>query len=645
MDFGYRAQLPSNVTQRIVPRQPGVGAAIADGVRQIGQAGVRISDQNNQVDAQIQASEERIVLREQQRRRDVQIADAAVRRAQLEIDLSSEIEDMRNDAAVGATGHAEAARARINERYEEFLNSLPDDPEVRNRFAPAIASATARAVIREQSWESATRSRFLGESYSEWLDKSASGLFSDPTGERWNEMLTEGDAVIEGLDLDETTKAIMRRDLRARATQAQFGGLLEAGRTDVVRDAIDSGNLDSILSDEDKRDWLRLSRASDRTAQAQADALQREQQAALLDEAKVFEQRVQTGREVPTAAEVRDLMQRMASAGVDRSDIESFAFMAEDAIVSAGLTSRTTRQLETERARIQRRVDAGQSTAADRRAIGLIDGQLEARTEDAASDLGKGWRSDAIEDRIGALDQAASLPPADRLRASARIGNGFQLLSAMPKAQRDMAVRGAAQRAGNPDRYLPPATAGESNRSRIVRAHLEQYLGQLAIDNGAHLEDIMDTALDMMAGYRSANGRETGWDEGDFNAAVQNIFGATRRDGKLQGGIGTVGRFRVELPNRMTADEFEAMLRRQSFEGASYASGEPARPEDVIDHYRPRFASDDAHAYYYVMQGPDGVLLDGEGMVFQLRVPKRMAFSAPDLPSQRTWEFVPGTGN
>ena len=442
-------------------------------------------------------------------------------------------------------------------------------------------------------------------------------------------MITEGDAIIEGLDLDETTKAIMQRDLRARATSSQFSGLIESGRQDLVRQAIDSGKFDSVLSDTDKTNWNRLISAANRSADVQGKALANEAKQAALDSLEAFEVRIERGDDVPSPAEIRAAIASAKGAGVTEADLLDFAYMAEDALVSAGLSQQTTRQLETRKAALQRRMDGGKATNAEMREADLIDSQLDNRTETSANALGKGWRSDVPDDKIAALDMAADLPAPERMRAAARVGNGFQLLTALPKAQRDIAVRGAAIRKARPDDFLPPATAATSNRSLIVERHLRNQLGDLIHDSGQHFDDIVDTALDIMAGSRTANGRDAGWHLGDFQKAVQVIYGQRRFKGQATGGIGQVGRFKVELPERYSAEMFERFLNASEFEGAEYADGTPAQAQDVRRHYRPRYAGDDGHHSLYTMQGPDGALAQKGGGYFVLRVPKRMTFGAP----------------
>lgn len=652
MDFGYRAQLPSNVVARYTQRAPGVGAAIGQGLQQLGGVVAQVSYREAELNERERAVDHDIAMREESRRRNVQIADAAMRKAQHDVDTAAGLEELRKTADIGATGYTDQARAYVNERSDEFMRSLPDDPEIRNRFAPTVASAGARAIIGEQAWEAQTRSRFISESYAKWLETRGTSLEGNPSGKARAEMLLEGDAFIDGLDLDETTKAIMQSNLREFATAKQFTGLIDQGRQATVRELIESGQYDGVLGERGRSPWLSMVAAKDRTVAAQEQAAANEQRRALLDTAKDFELRIERGQEVPKPAEITALIQQMRAAKVPESDITDFRYMVVDAIEAEGIAQQPTRELERARDQLQGRIDAGTATNRERRIAELIDGNMQARTERKAADLGKGWKSNDIAERSAALDAASALPKPERSRVSAEIGKSFEILSGLPKAQRDMALRGREAREGRDAKFfLPAPNARESDQRKIVNQRLEAILGDMGPEYSAYMETLSEAALDMMAGYRMSEGRGIGWSADDFDTAVNVIFGANMRQGKagqpriMQGGLGRVGRFTVELPPWSTAPEFEASLRSLEYGGAFYYMDMPASKQDILRHYRPRLLSVENGIATYAFQGPDGVLIDAAGDVFTKRLmrrPKSLEARGRDMANETGWGLTTG---
>lgn len=611
MNFGYSARIPSTAIPRHVRRQPGAGAAIAEGVGALAQTVSRVSYQDAQVQEQVAESEARIEEIETRRWRSSTGATLLTDYADLQTQIDARMEEVRKSAPPGAPEHEAAAREAVDAVVSPFLERIPDDPELQERFRPLVANLTARTVLGERNWQQQTSAKHIAQSWEKWETTASGRLYADPTGEGFAGFIAEGEAAIAVTDVDETTKAAMREQLHAVGTRSLFTGLIDSGRQDVVRKAIEGGQFDGLLDDKQKSNWLGQVRQADRIAASEAEAAAAQARREALEQGKQVQVRIKNGDDVSTA-EAQAAYVAMQQAGVPESDLLEFGFMVEEATISQSLRGYGTPELQAQRDALQRKVDAGKATAAEERTLGLMDDHLEGRTTKQADELGDLWKG-STEERLQALAQARNLPPDQRLAATARVSPSMQLMVQFSPRNQALAVQGAAIRADRPDDFLPKAEGRSKGGEDAAREVMRQYLGDTINDIGGITDDMMNVALDLMAGFRTANKRETGWHRGDFLAAMRAVTGGTQRsDGTWQGGIGTVEGFRIELPSNKSEQEFAREYARHDFAGATYADGSAAAKGDIRRHFRPVFyrTAEDGRAVY-VLQGQDGLLMKG----------------------------------
>jgi hypothetical protein len=181
-----------------------------------------------------------------------------------------------------------------------------------------------------------------------------------------------------------------------------------------------------------------------------------------------------------------------------------------------------------------------------------------------------------------------------------------------PNGQR-FALQGQGARQARPDDFLPrdrnkpDRKAAELAFRAIVGEPMVQRLG------GA-FDDMLETSLDVMAGRSGA------WDAAKFKSSVNVVFGATQRpDGAVAGGLGTVRGRTVELPDTLTASEFDRALSRADFGAARYANGQPASKLDVLSNYQP-VPLDARGTRYMFLDGQQRPLSVADGNRFVLTV-------------------------
>jgi hypothetical protein len=125
---------------------PGIGAAIGEGMAQLG---------GQLEQGQIQRTEEAARAKDLAARRqyEVDASAAGVATAQATLDVSQQIDAIRQEAAPGAAGHVEAVTKAVDDRFGEVLKGI-SNPVLRSQYADDLARAKARLVGEESTWAS-----------------------------------------------------------------------------------------------------------------------------------------------------------------------------------------------------------------------------------------------------------------------------------------------------------------------------------------------------------------------------------------------------------------------------------------------------------------------------------------------------------
>lgn len=627
--LGYRAQLPASVIRQRVTAQTGAGAAIGEGLAQIGQTLGRASAEDQQARAAIAESQVRVAQIEQQRLRANAVADGMGRLAELQLDVETELEQARNASVAGADGHGESAEAIYRERWQEFSEGLLDDEEVRQHFAGIGQRWLVSGISQERSWEAQRRAAHVGEQAEVWLGASGAGLARNPSAENWAQMVADGDAMFDMQDIDGTAKAIGKRMVRERATASLFAGTLEQGQHQAVTEMIQSGAYDEFLGGADGRgQWLNRAGAVADVQAREAEQAANQRRAAALSRLRTIEVMIDNGDTVSQTDITAGLVEARA-AGVPDEVLAEAAYLGDRAHRRDSVRTMATPAIEAELAQLNDLRMAGEASAEDVRQAETLEAELGGRDVRAGGNL-RSMIEAGPQGQAAALDALAGLPP-ERAFAAAREAGSPRLpvYIKLNQAGRQQAIEGAGLRAERPADFLPPATStsrngggGAAEADRIFR----EAVGRDIVDQlGTYYDEHRDAALDLMAG----GARE--WNRDIFLRSIQAIAGQTRRaDGTLQGGIARLRHGqRVELPPRWSQGEFDARFNAEQFAEAYYGDGSQAQADDVRRNYRLRYVGVAENGHHdYAMIGPDGRPLHGpNGSPYRLRV--RPTYQAP----------------
>lgn len=624
-DVGYRATLPRSVVARIMPQGPSPGAIVARGMIQLGQTVDAIQQGDRAVDRQIADSDFRIAQIEQGRARATAVADGMGRFAEFQLQTQTRVQELRDQAAPGGADHARQAEALYRERAREFLSTLPNDPEVREHFAPMVARWEAGAIGDEREWERERRVTHMGEQFGVSLDASAAALFSKPDADSFAALLGDFDNAIALQTVDGTAKQTLRGRVRETLTAALLDGMLAQGGYEAVEQVLASGRFDGWIGGaEGKARWQGRAGAERAAAVRAEEAAAAQSRRTAIDALDTIKALIDAGEDVPQA-DIESALAAGRAAGVDQADMIRFADLGRQAVERASARGMQTPELQADLQQLQQRRAAGQASADDLRRMGTLERELDGRDAQAGTSIRELARSGA-PGRVAAAGQLAAMPVDRRWAAGREAGDTrLAVYAGLTPRGREYAAEGRALREERPDDFLPAqperrGRGGAATGREQADAMFRQMLGPDLVDQlGETYREHLDTALDVMAGAARR------WDEQSFRRAVQMAFGQTRRpDGTWQGGIGGINGRRVELPSQWTATEFARAYSAMDFGNARYGDGSRVNAADVRRSFTPRYIGDDKGSSRYLLVGPDGRQLGhANGGPFVLVVPER----------------------
>lgn len=619
-ELGYRARLPGSVVARIARTEPGAGAAVAAGLEGLGKVALRVSYQQDEVRQARDESEFRIAQVEQQRSRATAVADGMGRLAQLQLDTEAELQALRDRTEAGAGGYEETAEEVYRRRWREFEGTLPKDPEVREHFAPMGARWLGSGISQERGWAREKRVTHLGKQFESSLDTYAAALFSSPSADTFQSLLTDFDSAIALQDIDGTAKAALQQQVRQKLTGAMFDGMLQQGGYEAVEAAVGSGRFDEWIGGaEGKGRWLDRAGAGREAAARMAEAEQSAARRAAREAIEAIDARIDIGEPVPQS-EINAAIAAGQEAGVDADVLIRASGAGARASARDAARAMDTPELEAQFEALQQRRRGGGASAAEVRQVEALEAELKARDIDAGNRI-RELAKQGPDGQVLAATQLAGMNVERRWAAAREAGDErLAVYTNLTPRGRSFAAEGRALREARADDFLPPKDSRGRNGGRDAAAEaFRSLIGQDLTDQlGGAYDEHLEAALDLMAGTARK------WDPTLFGRAVQMVFGQTQRaDGTSQGGIGTVRGQRVELPPRWSAPEFDNSYSRFDFRGAIYQDGTAAKPADVRNHYRPRYVGDDDRGSLYSLIGPDGLpLLDQKRQPYRLRFPK-----------------------
>ncbi len=570
---------------------------------------------------QLHRSQLRAYQAERRLQADSEAADVARRSAEARLSIDEFVRTSRTGPTPGAKGHGEAVRKTLEDQRAALLNGIRED-SIRNNAAAAWDDYAARVTGREEEYELG-RGVALDVSNIERAGELAENRVVSGGGdaEIYREELTQGYAAIDALE--NVTPEEKEKLKRARETGLTAAWLRARMATDpaTVRMELASGAYDKLLTPEQVE---RLDRGAELEIKAkvvEAEAAASEARTAARNGLEAIEARVEAG-DIPAAKEVQAAISAARAAGVPEADMIRLTTKVDDATILRAYNpandptgARSAAAVDA----IDAKIRAGTATPEEYRLREQLDKYGDTRATDTAAKL-KELAATGPAGQLQAVRQIAAMPSrAERFEAGRKLGGNLGYVALLPSAAaQSVAINGAGVLKARPKDFGEKAD---------VQLAFERTVGPIAPALGAGYGELQTLAWQIYAGQMNDKGR-TGWDKRAFDLAVKVAFGATaRRDGTLQGGIGTVRGRQVVLPDDFTPGEFDAVLSRMTFKDAVYADGSAANKVDVLSRFRPEWYDSDASgANYYRLIGPGGKPLRmKDGQIYPLRISRQKA--------------------
>lgn len=611
---GFRNRVPTNVVEKAQRDPAAFRSGFAEGLEELGGAIMGAAKDDAQVREEVAASQHRVALEEQRRRRSAQVAEGASRWAEVQAGVAADLDGLRKSSAPGAVGYQEQADAAITARLTAFHQSLPDDAEVRQRFEPLIAQFGATTRLGEQRWAILSKAKFEGQNIDTWSVATGNAIISDPQPAKLQAAFTATDMLIDALDVPGTEKAALKAGKKSGFARNFLDGRLAQGDGAGVRALLDSGQFDTLIDPAVKVNYRQRAENAVAASAREVELAQARQQEEARDGIRTIEAKIGAGI-TPDAAEVRAVQAAAKAAGLDAAELVKLDALDVKIGVNRSYgpligTEGGAERIRRDRNALDEKIASGKATEHDQ----IMRAQLDALVEQADKK-----EADALRDLAGKGPQG-KLAALDMLTGSAegrydkaeKIAPGLGPIALLRPIARKLAVEGGEIRAGRGDDF---------GKEADVRRMLNEMLGPVANEVG-NFKPIMTTAWDIMVSRRVTHGG-AGLDRDDLWQGVKLATGGSiRPDGKVQGGLGKVRGKPVIMPDWMTEPEFDRAISRLDFSNAVYANNAPVEKDDVLARYRPSYFGEDAQGrvLYHFIDPAGGVLADKGGSAVVLKV-------------------------
>lgn len=607
---GFFARRTTNVVPVQTPDPSAFRSGLAGGLQALGEAGSRVAANEQAVEDQREASEYRLAAEEQRRRRSAMVADRMGAWAEVQAEVTTERDRLRQESTAGAYDYAEKADKLLTDRMQSFLATLGDDPEIRERFEPVIAGWSANARVDDSRWAIARRTEYEGQRVDTWRDSAGNALLADPTPGKLQQAFDESDMLLDTLDVP----GGVREELKRQTKRGFVVNFLDArlGKDDWqgVRSLMQGKAFDDFLKPEDKIRYSNRADQGEAVAQRQAEIAESQRRDAARDMAKAVQAKIDAGI-VPSEPEMRSARQALAAAGADPAELIAFDATSVQVEVNRRYQGTDSETMRRDRATIDAKMRAGRASEAEqvmaRQLDKLIDSADTRETEQVRELMGKG-----VAGQTQALSMLTGSAEARYAKAN-KLEDGLGFVANLNTKAQTYALEG---------RELRKARPKDFGDDKQVRATVDAMVGPLGLALGGQYGELVDTAWSIMATSQARTG-SAGFDADKLRMAVRIATGATHRpNGIVQGGIQRVRGKPVHLPENMTPDEFDAYMSRRDFSAGAYANGRPAQKADVLQNYRPEWAGDDPRGrpLYRFVDATGGVLANKGGGSLLMRV-------------------------
>ena len=601
---GYQQQVRRQVTMRAPPDPRASRSGLAEGLQAAGSALGRVADNKRAIDQQQADSAYRIAEEEKRRWRAQEVTAGMGAWAERQVSISRDLEDARKAAPPGAEGYDEAYNAVLTDHLTDFLQQLPDDPDVRQRFEPLIANYGAQSRLREDEWQRRQRADWQGANSEKWFEQQRINIQTAPEPATLDQSFMEIDAMADGLDLDQTAREAVRGSWKKTAVGTFLQARIDGGDYQGARAAIESGQLDPYLDGKTRPGFLA---SADRAEHAAAIAAERDASQARQDAREA----VKTVQAVIGAGAQPSAEQWAAAQGGQQylPDAErvDFGVLQTQAGLAKATQGWTGDRLRRERDRLQAKNSAGKASQQEQVQLQWLGDRMQTVEKEEGAQL-KDLAGKGTAGQLQVLQQLDGRDPASRFAVANNVRPGLGYVAGLPAGLRNDALNGHEIRKARPDDF---------GDAKAMRAGFDRYLGPALATLGGDADEVFALAWDVYAGSLNSSGGK-GFNAKAFARAIDVTMGRQRwPDGVMRGGMaqwpGTDGK--IWLPSDRSASEFATLLHRSDFAGAVYANGDAASKVDILKRFTPTFTgeSDAAGRPIYMFISADGRQLQKKG--------------------------------
>lgn len=573
----FQSRVRATVTQVRAPQQ---SSGIGEAFTVLGRTAGQISDNNAQTEERVKAVDHQIAMRERQRADD----DLAVAVAKRQAEAAQELRVFDEENQTSAD-YEKLKTAEVDKKVSEIRGMIGANDRVGQRFEVPLTtfaqSEKADAII----YATRVRNKAVGEAYQATADTLANIAYSDPLkAEPGITALTE--SIMGGTVIDDALKPAALRKVLEPIRVAQINGAIDKGNLEAIKAELKAGTFDAVIGPERKNQFMDRIEVEERAIvvaqEAAASDARKDARAGI--EALVEQTKLGI---MPTQAEFAAARARGQAAGLEAADM-----IALDGL---GLQTALNRQFgpavdpmgikaASVAAQLGPKIAAGTASKDEQATYAHLRGVAESSAKSFGASL-KELAGQSIAGQIQVLDQLRVMPAEQRYAAANEAKPGLGMVSMLGKKSQKYALDGQEVRNARPKDF------GEDKE---VQAAFKRRVGDVGAMMGGQYDDTFNTAWNIYAGALNAKSR-SGWDQAEFDTAVKLATGATLRgDGAMQGGIGRVRGYQVQLPDWKTPAEFDITLSSLKFAGAIYKDGRAASKADILANYRPEYYADDA---------------------------------------------------
>jgi hypothetical protein len=587
----------------VVPLSDAVGpdsaSTFGQGLAQIGQVLQQNQEDNFRTQRQVNELQFATQKAIQEKQRTAQYNVGMGAYADLQIGLSKDLGDLYASLPEGKIGYGAEAQKLIHDRTSAFLETIPDE-EVRERFTHMVTDLQVHQTVGAQGQEEAAFAKFQGDAAKHWLDSTGNGLIAAPTADGYHTALTDLETYAKSSFKDKAVGQHFVQVGKSTLTGNLLDGMSQAGDWQGMRKLLDSGVFKDILTPQQTDAYLNLAGQGENIAQREAALATATAQKNARDALKSIKVDIDNGTNVPQST-ISQAISGAKAAGLPESELKEAAYLGRDGMQAQQIRGLTTPVLDGQVMQLRQKQAMGKLTDDDAAWLARGEKEIDARSKDEGLKLAPLLKGD-VPSQMQGMATLAGLPVDERFRAARAAGHEqAAIVAGLPEASRLTAVQGASFRQARPADFLPAKTPQLHDPRAAADQSFRAVLGDLVDDAGSNYAHLRETALDINAGANQ------GWNEHGFQQAIQLVYGARKRsDGATVGGIATIQGHQVELPAHWTSSDFDQRYARNTFDGAVYANGNPAKPEDVRAHFRPQhIGTNDDGTENYLLIGAD----------------------------------------